>query len=98
MLQKQNVSTFFNKNYSKKYLSIKTKIYEKQPFTKRAEHMLCKFFVHNKCKRGDECDYSHNISKFSDEQILKILNERIEEQVDSKTMRKDNFVIHSPFN
>lgn len=44
----------------------------------RNEKVLCKFFVKNKCTKGENCHFSHTISNFSDTEILKCLSESVD--------------------
>ncbi|AFM99245.1 hypothetical protein KMI_02g04100 [Encephalitozoon hellem] len=71
MLPKLNVPTRLNKNYLLEYRTHKA---APRPVQKPQEHerpasnnyrtILCKFFLMNSCKHGDNCTYSHNTSKF----------------------------------
>ena len=44
--------------------------YEKHVKNGTAKLKLCSFFLQNKCKKGDDCTFSHNIPNSSDAQYL----------------------------
>ncbi|ADM12471.1 putative zinc finger domain-containing protein [Encephalitozoon intestinalis ATCC 50506] len=70
MLPKLNVPTRLNKSYLLEYRVHKI-VPKTTPKPREVERsasnyrtILCKFFLMNSCKHGDNCTYSHDTSKF----------------------------------
>ncbi|KAL6122540.1 hypothetical protein NUSPORA_00390 [Nucleospora cyclopteri] len=99
MLQKQDVPTFYSKKFIKKFSSPEN--YLSSPNLIKKHHLpqyksvLCKFFVNNLCTKGNNCEFSHKISDFTDEQILLALNPTNVQLKEADSKRTPSFV--SPF-
>ncbi|OQS54942.1 hypothetical protein EHP00_1299 [Ecytonucleospora hepatopenaei] len=101
MLRKKNVACFFPIKYTQKYSSPNSFLsygtYTSFDIVntsneKTHKDILCKYFLYGKCDR-ENCEFSHKLKDFSDEHILNMLNEHIEERVEikQKNIRKPSF-------
>ncbi|ELA42544.1 uncharacterized protein VICG_00296 [Vittaforma corneae ATCC 50505] len=102
MLRKLNVPTHHSKVYISKYLN-KDEVLEAPKKIKKKHspyfpNILCKFYAKNGCSKGDECIFSHDISRFQTgiEETEYALKEE-DENEDMKKLHEDKSTFVSPF-
>ena len=87
MLSRRIVPTFFPKPYLEKYVTNKNfnslnniNVTE----VSKNKKILCKFFINQKCNKGDNCQFSHNLKNFTDAEINDTLTKYFESLIDYK--------------